>query len=43
MSNRVGGVYRVEIIHTLERAAQPQKEIVAELNDIIMKKMPSLS
>jgi hypothetical protein len=39
---RVGGVYRVEIVHSGERAAQPQTEIVSELSDLIIKNMPDV-
>ncbi len=40
--NRVGGVYRVEIIHTLERAAQPQTELAGELTSLIIDNMPDV-
>jgi len=40
--NRVGGVYRVEIIHTLDEAATPQKETTSELSDLIMAHMSNV-
>ena len=39
---RVGGVYRVEVVHTLERAAMPQVKIAEEIGQIIKDHMPDV-